>query len=61
MAAIRYSGFWSQSNYDEHLARLRAAMKAAALTPVGEPVCSRYDAPWAPWFLRRNEFWFKLP
>ena len=43
------------------LARLRAAMKAAVLTPVGEPVYPRYDAPWTPWFLRRNEIWFKLP
>ena len=34
---------------------------AAALTPVGEPVDSRRDAPWTPWLLRRNEIGFKLP
>ena len=29
IAAIRYSGTWSQANYDEHLARLRSALRAA--------------------------------
>ena len=61
VAAIRYSGFWSQANYDEHLAKLKAALTAANLTPVGEPVYSRYDAPYTPWFMRRNEIWFRLP
>lgn len=60
LAAVRFSGFWSQSNYDEHLAQLRAALEAAGLRAVGEPVYSRYDAPWTPWFMRRNEIWLNL-
>ncbi len=60
-AVIRYSGFWSDSNYEAHLATLRNAVEAAGLTTTGEPVYSRYDPPWKPWFMRRNEIWLKLP
>lgn len=61
VAVIRYSGFWSQSNYDDHLARLQAALNAVGLRWAGEPTLSRYDPPWTPWFLRRNEIWLALP
>lgn len=55
VAAIRYSGRWSQSNYDEALAELLKGMAAAGLTATGDPVWMRYDAPFTPGFLRRNE------
>ncbi|MFM9917324.1 MAG: SOUL family heme-binding protein [Rhizobacter sp.] len=61
VAAIRYSGFWSDANYREHLDRLRATLKGADLSPSGEPVFSRYNPPFTPWFLRRNEIWLPLP
>ena len=60
LAAIRYSGFWSESNYNEHLARLQEALRGASLAWTGEPVYSRYDAPVTPWFMRRNEIWLHL-
>lgn len=60
IAAIRYSGSWSASNYAEHLTTLMAALKAVALSWSGEPAFSRYNAPWTPWFLRRNEIWLPL-
>jgi SOUL heme-binding protein len=60
VAAIRYSGFWSESNYNEHLAKLQAGMRAANVAWVGEPVFSRYDGPTTPWFMRRNEIWLQL-
>jgi hypothetical protein len=59
-AVIRYSGTWSQANYDEHLGKLRAALSAAGLEAVGEPVLARYNGPWTPWFMRRNEIWLAL-
>ncbi len=59
-AAIRYSGFWSESNYNEHLAKLQAALRAADLAWEGAPVYSRYNAPFTPWFMRRNEIWLQL-
>jgi len=60
VAVIRYSGFWSESNYDEHLAKLQEALRAADLSWTGEPVYSRYNAPFTPWFMRRNEIWLHL-
>lgn len=59
-AAIRYSGTWSQANYDEHLALLRAALMKEGVVTQGEPVLARYNAPFTPWFLRRNEIWLAL-
>lgn len=59
-AAIRYSGTWSQANYDEHLALLRAALVREGVATDGEPVLARYNAPFTPWFLRRNEIWLAL-
>jgi len=59
-AAIRYSGTWSQSNYDEQLALLKAALDAAGVATQGEPVLARYNGPFTPWFLRRNEIWLAL-
>jgi hypothetical protein len=60
VAVIRYSGFWSEANYNEHLAKLQASMRAAGLVSEGEPVYSRYNPPFTPWFLRRNEIWLRL-
>jgi len=59
-AVIRYSGTWSQANYDEHLAQLKAALEQAGVTTQGEPVLARYNPPLTPWFLRRNEIWLAL-
>ncbi len=61
VAVIRYSGFWSQSNDDEHLGKLQSALRAAGMNWSGEPTLSRYDPPFTPWFLRRNEIWLTLP
>jgi hypothetical protein len=60
LAVIRYSGTWSQSRYEEHLARLKDALAKAGLAWHGEPVWARYNPPWTPWFLRRNEIWLEL-
>jgi len=60
VAVVRYSGFWSASNYGEHLAKLQVALRAADLAWTGEAVYSRYNAPFTPWFMRRNEIWLHL-
>ncbi len=60
-AAIRYSGTWSQSNYDKHLGLLKATLDKAGISTRGEPVLARYNPPFTPWFLRRNEIWLALP
>lgn len=55
VAVIRFSGFWSDANYAQHLDTLQTAVRATDLTPVGDPVYARYNPPFTPWFLRRNE------
>ena len=59
-AVIRYSGTWSQSNYTEHLNELKAALQTAGVATQGEPVLARYNGPFTPWFMRRNEIWMAL-
>ena len=60
VAVVRFSGFWSDANYNEHLAKLQAALRGAGLAWIGEPVYARYNPPITPWFLRRNEIWLAL-
>ena len=55
MAAIRYSGTWSWKRYEEKRALLMAWVEKRGWRPVGNPVWARYDPPFMPWFLRRNE------
>jgi hypothetical protein len=55
MAAVQYSGTWSRQRYEGNLGRLREWMKAQGLAAAGDPVWARYNAPFTPWFLRRNE------
>ena len=60
VAVVRYSGFWSDDNYQKHLQELQGTLAVNGLRAVGEPVYSRYNAPFTPWFLRRNEIWLHL-
>jgi len=60
VAAIRYSGTWSQANYDEHLGKLSTALRGTDLKWTDAPTLSRYNGPMTPWFLRRNEIWLPV-
>ncbi len=55
MAAIRYSGFWSESGYQTNKSKLEKWIDKKGYTVLGQPVWARYNAPFMPWFLRRNE------
>jgi hypothetical protein len=54
-AVIRYSGFWSEKKYLEHLDKLNEWIDSNGYKRLEEPVWARYDAPFKPWFMRRNE------
>jgi hypothetical protein len=60
MAAVRYSGFWSEKNYLQNMSDLEAWMRERGLVAEGEPVWARYNPPFTPWFLRRNEILIPL-
>jgi effector-binding domain-containing protein len=55
LAAVRYSGRWTAGSYQRALDRLVGTLADEGLTAVGEPLWARYDPPFKPWFLRRNE------
>ena len=54
-AAMAYSGRWTRSAYERRLAELQDAVLAAGFVPVGPPRFARFDPPFKPWVLRRNE------
>ena len=60
IAAIRFSGTWSAKAFAEREAELLDAVTRAGLVMVGDPWTARYDPPWTPWFMRRNEILVEL-
>ncbi len=60
IAAIRFSGTWSARVFAAREAELVDAVTRAGLVMVGEPWTARYDPPWTPWFMRRNEILVEL-
>ena len=55
IAAVRYSGFWNEKGYLRYKLELESWIREKGLTIVGDPIWARYNAPFTPWFLRRNE------
>lgn len=55
MAALRYSGLWNEKSYARHKEDLDVWIKTQGFKVIGEAVWARYDPPFKPWFLRRNE------
>ena len=55
MATIRYSGFWSEKGYLRYKLELESWIHEKGFTIVGDPIWARYNPPFIPWFLRRNE------
>jgi hypothetical protein len=55
MAARRFSGGWALPRWQTQTAELLRAVEQTGLVAVGEPVTARYNAPFVPGFLRRNE------
>lgn len=55
MAAVRYSGFWSEKGYLKNKLELEAWIQKMGLRIMGDPIWARYNPPFVPWFLRRNE------
>lgn len=55
IAARRYSGRWSTSNYQKNESVLMAALANDGIVLAGEPYLARYNSPFTPWFMRRNE------
>ncbi len=54
-AVLRFSGSGSGAAFERRNDGLQAALTLAGLTAAGPPRFARFDPPFKPWFLRRNE------
>lgn len=55
IAAFRYSGNWSEKRFEKKRALLQKHIARRGLRPAGETLFARYNPPFLPPFLRRNE------
>jgi len=55
MACVQYSGTWSKKRYLKNLQELEAWIADKGFQVLGKPIWARYNPPFTPWFLRRNE------
>lgn len=58
--AIRFSGRWTDASFRRHEAELLTALEKHGLNGVGDPWTARYDPPFMPAFMRRNEVMVEL-
>ena len=55
MAVRRYSGRWTDANYEKQKGLLIESLSEATLDIVGEPILARYNSPFSLPMVRRNE------
>lgn len=55
IAVLRFSGYAPPEEVDAATSRLLAGLKNEGIAITGRPFLMRYDSPWTPGFLRRNE------
>ncbi len=55
VAALRFSGTWGENRFKSKEAELRSSLAEHGWQAVGEAVYARYNPPFTPWFMRRNE------
>jgi hypothetical protein len=54
-AALGWSGRWTAGNIEQRTHELRMLIRDAGWEVTGEPRWARFDPPWTPPFMRRNE------
>ena len=59
-AARRFGGGWNEQRFETEGEHLLNAVKAAGLVPIGAIYWARFDPPWKPGFLKRNEAIIKI-
>jgi predicted secreted protein len=55
LAVIRFKGYAREKSVNEVKSRLSSVLQKNDIVTVGEPFLMRYNAPWTPGFMRRNE------
>jgi len=60
IAVARFSGLAGEGDIRRQTADLAGFIAAHRLRAAGAPSLARYDPPWTPWFMRRNEIWIPV-
>ncbi len=60
VGVVTFSGRWTTESFASHAELLRAWLSTRGLRASGDVEVNRYDPPWTPWFMRRNELWLEL-
>jgi hypothetical protein len=60
VAVYTYSGMWSEEKYNAAKDKLGEALEREHIQPKSDPIWARYNPPWWPWFMRRNEIWYEV-
>ena len=60
MAVKLFSGRWSEKNYKKEEQQLLNDLYKNNIKILGAPIFARYNAPFVPWFLRRNEVMIQI-
>jgi hypothetical protein len=55
VAALRFSGRWSYSIFKKKAKEMQEELAKAGIKTVGQVFSMRYNGPFMPWFMRRNE------
>ncbi len=55
VAVREFSGRWSERSFARHERALLEQLASMGIETTGEPELARYNSPFTPWFLRRNE------
>jgi hypothetical protein len=55
VAALQFSGRWSNSIFKKKAKEMLQELAKAGMKTVGQVFSMRYNGPFTPWFLRRNE------
>ena len=59
-AVIRFTGFNTDKNLEEHQTELVNWMTQNNIKSTGQPVYAFYNPPWTPFFMKRNEIMFDI-
>lgn len=60
MAVIKFSGYTNDENIRKNTDTLLSVLETEGIKTIGEPLLMRYNAPWTPGFLRKNEVAIEL-
>jgi hypothetical protein len=60
LGVIQFSGLWTSGKAKKYTETLRKSLEGNGYTPQSKVEFARYNPPWTPPWMRRNEIWIEL-